>query len=313
MKLGIDAKTVNKVYGKGFIPTFDVMLGTSIDHCKIPEGTWFHISQKLNGSRCVYYKGSLYTRQGKEYTGLEHIISDVQKLNIDDSYVLDGELVFKNDGSLSDSEAFQKGTGIAMSKDKDKTNLKFVVFDTISTEDFEHGISQHTYSERLLMLRMLKENMEILGTYNLETVKEFYEGTNQAEIWNCLCFAEDNDMEGIMLNLDTPYECKRTKNLIKVKRFYTMDLKVVDYVEGSGRLKGTLGALVVDYKGNKVNVGSGFDEETRKRIWEDKENVIGKIIEVKYKEVTKNKDGGESLQFPVFLLIRSDKTEVSYE
>ena len=40
---------------------------------------------------------------------------------------------------------------------------------------------------------------------------------------------------------------------------------------------------------------------------------IGQIIEVKYKEQTKNKNGTESLQFPVFVEVRNDKVEVSYE
>ena len=41
LKLGCDATTVNKIYGEGFMPTFDVMLGTSIEKCKIPEDTYF--------------------------------------------------------------------------------------------------------------------------------------------------------------------------------------------------------------------------------------------------------------------------------
>ena len=121
-----------------------------------------------------------------------------------------------------------------------------------------------------------------------------------------------NDWEGIILNLDTPFECKRTKNLIKVKKFFSCDIKCIGTEEGSGRNKGTLGALVCDYKGNKVRVGSGFSDVDRKHFWLHPENVIGKIISVKYKEETKNKDGGISIQFPVFEAIRFDKTDSSY-
>ena len=35
LKLGIDAKTVNSIYGKGFITVFDVQLGTPIDKVKL--------------------------------------------------------------------------------------------------------------------------------------------------------------------------------------------------------------------------------------------------------------------------------------
>lgn len=65
IKLGADKKVVNTCI-PNLIPTFDVMLGTSIEHCKIPEGIWFSLSHKLNGNRCTYYDGELYTRQGKK-------------------------------------------------------------------------------------------------------------------------------------------------------------------------------------------------------------------------------------------------------
>ena len=317
LKLGIDVKTVNKVYGKDFISVLDVMLGTSIEKCKIPEGTYFYISQKLNGSRCFYYKGKLYTRQGKIYTGCEHIIQDIKRLdsdyNLDEcEWVYDGELILK-DNSLTDSEAFQKGVGIANSDKENKEELKFVIFDTLPTDAFENGKSKSIYGSRKSILQNYAQRIQAFKLSNIEVVPMFYEGTDQSEIWKWLDYAEENDMEGIMINLNTPYECKRTKNLIKVKKFYTLDLKVVDAVEGDGRLKGTLGALVVDYKGNTVNVGSGFSDEQRKDFWENKDSIIGRVIEVKYKEITKNKDTGlESLQFPVFVSLREEGKEVSY-
>lgn len=318
LKLGIDVKTVNKVYGKDFIPTLNVMLGTSIEKCKIPQGTWFSISQKLNGSRCFYYKGKLYTRQGKVYTGCEHIIKDIERLDSDYNldkceWVYDGELILK-DTTLSDSEAFQKGVGIANSDNETKEELKFVIFDTIPTNEFEEGLSHSTYGARKILLNGYARKIKELNLSNIEIVPMFYDGTDQSEIWKWLDYAEQNDMEGIMVNLDTPYQCKRTKDLMKVKKFYTLDLKVVSVVEGDGRLKGTLGALVVDYKGNTVNVGTGFSDEQRKEFWGNKDSIIGRVIEVKYKEITKNKDTQlESLQFPVFVSLREQGKEVSYD
>ena len=93
-----------------------------------------------------------------------------------------------------------------------------------------------------------------------------------------------------------------------------MDLPVIEVLEGEGRLKGTFGAFVVKYKNNTVNVGSGFDDETRKQIWEDKDNLIGRIIEVKYKEISKDKKTGlESLQFPIYVGLREGGKRVSYD
>lgn len=314
-KPGIDVKTCNKVYGKSFIPTLNVMLGTSIEHAPIPDNAWISISQKLNGSRCFFYKGKLYTRQGKEYVGCDNIITQLKTLSsvFREDKVFDGELVLKEEG-LTDSEAFQKGTGIAMSKDKDKSNLHLVIFDVIPEKAFEEQSETEIYSHRKELLKVIQFSIKKFNLDKLDVVEFFYEGYDHTQIQNCLDFAEAHDMEGVMINLDTPYEFKRTKNLIKVKKFYTYDLKCIGVEEGTGKNKGRLGAIIVDFKDNPVGVGSGFTDELRESIWKNPNLIIGKIIEVKYKEITKNKDtGAESLQFPVFVGIRKDKEEISYE
>lgn len=311
IKLGADAKLVNKCI-PGLIPTFDVMLGTPIDKIKLKGNEWISISRKLNGTRCAFVGDKCMTRQGKEYKGLDHIIRDLHSLGLKNCFV-DGELLYKNEENLSDSEAFQKGTGIAMSKDNDKSSLKLVIFDVFPLEEFWNGKSKESYYERKQMLLEIKEDIELFDEVkNVEVVQMCYEGVDHSQIWKWLDYAEENDWEGIILNLDTPYECKRTKKLIKVKKFFSADLKCIGIEEGAGRNKGTLGALICDYKGNNVNVGTGFSDKDRKQIWQHPENVIGKIISVKYKEETKNKEGGISIQFPVFECVRFDKTESSY-
>lgn len=310
-RLGADAKLVNKCI-PGLIPTFDVMLGTPIDKVKLKGNEWISISRKLNGTRCVFVGDKCMTRQGKEYIGLDHIIENLHTLGLE-NYFVDGELIYKNKEGLSDSEAFQKGTGIAMSKDRDKSDLKLVIFDVFPLEEFWSGKSKELYSKRKQALLEIENNIRLLNVLeNVEVVQMCYEGTNHSEIWKWLDYAEENDWEGIILNLDSPYECKRTKSLIKVKKFFSCDIRCTGIEEGSGRNKGTLGALVCNYKGNKVNVGSGFSDEDRKRIWQHPEDIIGRIVTVKYKEETKNKDGGISIQFPVFETVRFDKNEPSY-
>ena len=176
-------------------------------------------------------------------------------------------------------------------------------------EEFESGISNNTYKIRKKKLISLKA----FETNNLKIVDMFYEGTDQSEIWKWLEYAENNDFEGIMLSLDASYECKRTKNLIKVKRFYDYDLQILDCLEGTGRNKGKLGAFVVGFKGNRVNVGAGFTDEERNKYWSDKDNLIGRIITVKYKEISKDKKTGlESLQFPIYCGLREEGKEISY-
>ena len=311
LRLGIDAKTINKVYDYEFIPTFDVQLGTPIDKVTLNGDEEIFISQKLNGTRCVFYNGKLWSRTGKEYTGCQHIIDDINALcdeYIANEVVFDGELVLKNCG-LSDSEAFQKGTGIANSDNETKEELEYVIFDCISKQVFENkGISSKYGARRASLEGTVTNGINNLELKNIRVVPFFYRGYNHENIWKYLDYAEANDMEGIIINLDTPYEFKRTKSLIKVKKFYDIDLECIDIEPGvKGKYKNTLGNIVCRYKDGEVRVGSGFTEELRNYYWNNPDAIIGKIVSVKYKEATKNKNGTESLQFPVFLAVREDK------
>ena len=307
-RLGADAKLVNKCI-PNLIPTFNIQLGTSIEKVKLSGNEKIFISRKLNGTRCAFIGDKCLSRQNKEYKGLEHIIADLQKLVGTETFV-DGELLYKNKEQLTDSEAFQFGTGLAMSKDKDKSELKLVVFDMFPLEEFWNGVSKEPYSNRKKQLLELKNRIEELGTDNIEIVQMCYEGYDHSEIWKWLDYAEKHDWEGIMINLDTLYECKRTKNLIKVKHFFEKDLRCVKVnIATTGKYKGIMGSITCNYFDNTVDIGSGFNDKQRKYYAEYPEDIVGKIISCKYKEETQNKDGGKSLQFPVYMgtLIDRDK------
>ena len=71
---------------------------------------------------------------------------------------------------------------------------------------------------------------------------------------------------------------------------------------------------VVDYKGNEVRVGSGFDDATRKKVWDVPDMYVGKLAEIQYKDISRDKKTGkESLQFPTFKQFRFDKDDVSFD
>ena len=307
-RLGADSKVVNKCI-PNLIPTFEIQLGTSIEKCKLVDGTYISISHKMNGTRCVYINGQMKSRQNKLYSGLDHIIEDIKKLGLEDFFI-DGELVYKNEEGLSDSDAFQKGCSIAMSKDIDKSQLKLVVFDIFPKEEFLNlHTSKKTYKERRKDLDKLEESIIASGITNLSVVERLYEGTDHSQIWKCLDYADlDMGWEGIMINLDTPYECKRTKNLIKVKRFFEKDLRCTKVnIATTGKYKGIMGSITCNYFDNTVDVGSGFNDSQREYFAKYPEEIVGKIVSVKYKEETQNKDGGKSLQFPVYMGILIDR------
>jgi DNA ligase-1 len=141
-----------------------------------------------------------------------------------------------------------------------------------------------------------------------------YVGCDTSKITEILEEQVAKGEEGIMINdYHAPYEFKRTNSLLKVKKMQTLDLEIIDFEEGEGRLAGTLGAILVRYKnGNVVKVGSGFSDELRASIWANRLLYLGVICEVQYFEETTNADGGESLRFPIFKDFRHDKLEADY-
>lgn len=291
-----------------------MQLGSSYDKLKLKPNERFYLSRKLNGNRCSFINGKLISRQGKEFTGLQHVIDNINNIPELQDMFIDGELIRKNTDNVSDGENFRIGTGIINSDDTSKSSIKFVIFDLFPAIELFNKQSKDDYSHRKKVLLKLKNSIKEKSLENIEIVEMVYEGTDKSEIDKWLDVAVQNDWEGLMLNKNSIYKCKRTTDLIKIKRFYTMDLKITDVEEGTGRLSGTLGALVVDFHDNKVNVGSGYNDKIRTEIWNNRDEMIGKIIEVKYKEIsTDKKTGLNSLQFPVFVSVRNDKEDVSYD
>lgn len=309
LRLGVTAKTVNKVI-PDLIPEWEVQQAYPIDKYPIEDGTLFWLTQKLNGVRATFYNGQLIARSGVPYKGLEHIIREISWIQ-NAGFVLDGELTLMNTDGISDNEAFRIATGILNSDDVNKTTICYTVFDAISVRDFERADPIVTYANRRIVLDEIDSSLSD-ATYS-KVLPVLYCGKDISKIDEYLEQMVREDKEGLMVNLDVPYRRTRHKGILKVKRFYTMDLPIIRYEEGSGRLAGTLGAFVLKYNENEVKVGSGFTDEQRQEYWLHRDDLIGTLCEVKYKEISKDKNTElESLQFPVFIQLRTDKSEVSY-
>lgn len=313
LRLGVTAKTVNKII-PNLIPEWEIQQAYPIEKYPIKNGTTeFWLTQKLNGTRATFYNGKLMSRSGLPYTGLDHITEELVWAQ-SKGVILDGELTLKKEyrEGISDNEAFRKATGIINSTENvNKTMICFTVFDVIPSLDFESTNPKINYSIRRSLLDSLSEILPENSSINILPV--LYHGNDTYAIDKLLDQMVKEDKEGLMVNFDVPYRRTRHNGILKVKRFYTMDLPIIRLEEGTGRLKGTLGALVLKYKNNEVKVGSGFTDEQRSEFWSKGESMIDTLCEVKYKEISYDKSTGrESLQFPTFVGIRDDKTEVSY-
>mgnify|MGYP004648611017 CR=1 FL=1 len=314
LKIGCTAKTLNKVYGEGFIPEFNVQLAESYFKQKegYLNGREFILTQKLDGTRLAIIKENgivkCFSRQGQPVEGLIEILEDMK--DFPDNIVLDGELIAENPDSLPSDELFRLTMKIAR-KDGDKKGLVFNCFDLVSLKDFKSGISEERcISRKEKLSKLFKE----INPKHIIEVPMLYVGNDESKIMEWLTWAKNNNMEGIMVNLaNAPYECKRTKGILKVKVMQTCDLKIIGYEEGQGRNKGKLGAFIVDYKGYNLKVGGGYSDFQREEFWIDRDKLVGRIIEVQYFEESQSQDGNISLRFPVFKELREVGKEISYD
>lgn len=312
-RLGCDKKVVNSVIPR-LIPSWDVQQAFPMSDANMPKkNEWFALSQKLNGNNAGYYKGKLISRQGKAFSGLDHIIEDIQKIPDYDNFFFNGELIRKNIDNLSDNDNFQLGTGIINSDDSDKSCIQFVIYEMIPVEEFEKGESKYKYKDRKQKyLIPLSETILEKELDSLKVVPFVYEGTDISVIESLLNEANKKGWEGLMLNKNTVWKNKRNNGILKVKSFKHADILCTGIVEGDGKYKGTLGLIKCDYKGYELGVGSGFTDYQRNFFWNNPDEIVGKIVQIKYKGETQNKNGGISVQFPIFEIVRTDKTEPSY-
>jgi DNA ligase-1 len=166
--------------------------------------------------------------------------------------------------------------------------------------EFDKGTSMFTTIERMVRIG----SGQYFKALEMETI------TSEEQAVEKLNEAVENGWEGYMIRkADAPYEGKRTRALLKMKKMHdeeytvksieTGPFRMIDKSTGLEKTIETLTNIIIDHKGNDVSVGSGFSLEERSRYYENPNLIIGKEITVQYFEKSKDKDGIESLRFPV--------------
>jgi ATP-dependent DNA ligase len=93
----------------------------------------------------------------------------------------------------------------------------------------------------------------------------------------------------------------------------TLDLKIVDCYFGTGKNSKFINGVVIENKDKtiKSKASSGIDDKQRIILTDlyNKGELIGKICEIYYREISIKKTGEKSLRFPVFVKLRNDKIE----
>ena len=319
LKCNISVKSINKAIN-GLIFDFQVMKASAYND-KTKEGIikkakkqGYIMSIKRNGERGEVIKENgkvtIKSRQNKLYENLV----DLEKAfeNMPDNTFYEGELLaFEPNGKeWKTSEDQFKLTNKILHTDGEKHGIYIELFDMIPLDDFKNGESKIKAKDRRKNIDELVDKINNELIHKAETI---YQGTNTdliqeklEEVSNC------SKHEGLMVILnDSIYESKRVNYHLKVKLWQTADLKVISLKE-SVEKPNTLGSLVVDFKGQEQGV-SGISDSLKELWWNNPKEIIGRIIEVKYKAVTKDKEGNESLQFCTFVRVREEGKEISYE
>lgn len=312
LKCGLSEVTINKVCGN-IIKTYDVALADKFNPKKHTLDSNWIIERKLDGVRCnVINKNGIikcYSRKGKEITTLGRLVDELQG-KLPNNTVLDGEICLVDENGL---ESFQGIMKEIKRKDHTIENPLLLAFDYLTLQEFENKKSTTKYTDRVERLKewyqLQNWNTSNKVAKHLSIVNYERYSPEALERWNQR--VKEYNWEGLMFRKDVGYEGKRSQNLLKYKMFMDEEFKVLGVEEGDAQevINGVahkikcVGSLVIEYKGNKVNVGTGLSLEQRKRWYVHPEEIIGSTITVKFFEPMQNQDGSWSLRFPVLKAI----------
>jgi DNA ligase-1 len=260
-------------------------------------------SAKLDGIRAVVRDGVVYSRSNKPIPN-----KYVQRLFADFEH-FDGELIV---GDPCSKTVYRDTVSHVMSNDKEGFHVNFFVFDSVRDLSAD-------YRERLRWLAEASENNIGIVLHEQVEMRSLDELLEYEE--ECL----EDGYEGLILrDASAPYKNGRSTvkegYLLKLKRFQDAEATVVGFEERmhngneattnelgrtrrsshqagkSGR--GDLGALVCrTSEGIEFNIGTGFTDSERERVWLDRDQFLGRLAKFKFFPVGVK----EAPRHPVFL------------
>jgi len=253
----LELKDVDKVRTK-----FDPMLADSYDKRGVDFARKVYAQPKLDGIRCIARADGLWTRSGKPIVSCPHIIEDLEPFFRDfPDVVLDGELY--NDELKDD---FNKITSLVRKTKPKREDLEecaelvqYHVYDA-----FDPNQPERTFLDRYVNFVSIFELTPVTKVPTSEVgspemLDQMY-GT-----WLKAGY------EGQMIRYDTPYENKRSKNLLKRKEFITEEFPVVEIEQGEGNWAGYIKIFYVEFEPGRVcGAGVRGDQATLKALFESR-------------------------------------------
>jgi DNA ligase-1 len=276
------------------------------------------VSMKLDGIRCIFKDGRMYTRSLKPFEN-KYIVERFQylaDLSAEKNLILDGELLAK-------SVPFTELSGIIRSyEQKLPYDLNFYAFDVVFKDEFDTP-----FATRVQQLSTIQSDLHpwgiVLPQIWMEDHLKIEEYFKEALAWGC---------DGLILrNPYGHYKCGRgtvkEALIFKLKPFQTFDAQIVNVLEGTrvdpnaekktnelgysvtskkkdDRIPGGYACdFVVMYEGKELRVSIAATAEEKREIWLKQQKYIGRWIEYKGMLV-----GAKELpRHPVFVRFRDDK------
>jgi DNA ligase-1 len=297
------------------IPTFDVALAKAYDEKTQKKVKWsdgWFVSRKLDGCRCVCIidgqgEPRFYSRVGNEFLTLDNLKPSIRQLGLINT-VLDGEICMIDEKGNEDFTSIMKEI-----KRKDHTieQPHYYIFDHLTIKEFESKVSTTKFGQRIA-------NIESIVPNDLKGVSVLDQFMCADDMFVSLLEHSKNEgWEGLMLRKNTTYKGKRSDEVLKVKSFHDAEYIVLEIendiqrviVDGAEVSELMLKNIIIEHKGNRVQVGSGFNHEQRRHYFNNPNDIIGKQVTVQYFEETHNQHGGTSLRFPTIKAIYETKRD----
>ena len=308
LKTRSTASMINKAIPE-LIPTFDVALAKAYDEKTQKKVKWsdgWFVSRKLDGCRCICIidgdgEPKFFSRAGNEFLTLDNLKPSIRQLGLINT-VLDGEICMIDENGNEDFTSIIKEI-----KRKDHTieQPHYYIFDHLTIKEFESKVSTTKFGQRIANIESIVPD----GLKGVSVLDQFICADDM--FVSLLEHSKKEGWEGLMLRKDTTYKGKRSDEVLKVKSFHDAEYVVVGVendvhrviVEGSEVSELMLKNIIIEHKGNRVQVGSGFNHEQRRYYFQNPEQIIGKQVTVQYFEETTNQNGTHSLRFPVIKAI----------
>jgi len=234
-------------------------------------------SPKLDGLRCIARKSNnnvkLWSRGGKPITSLPNIAEELNKI-MENGEIWDGEL-YSHETSFNDiTHIVRQEKELPEGYEK----ILYNIFDMISSSPFRDRYSH--LKSKIKNSKLLKIVETYSETFSNENIEMYHDKFTK------------NKYEGVIIRVDndSPYEQKRSTNLLKFKKFIDSEFKVVGFNLGKpgSKLNGLCANLVleINIKGEIKTFEAKPDGpfETLKYIAENFDNYKGKMVTVKFQE-----------------------------